>query len=157
MKRMDRDSIKQRQFSNDILDTIPEAILYTTLKGKIIFINRALENLFEIPGKELIGKRIPEILFSLLDPSDHEHLIDKFRKLISGIKVSPFQVKYKNKILEVSPNISLRTRRITATIRNVTESISEALDKNEFRLKKADFSNRIKVEQQLIEKNEDLS
>lgn len=143
-KQSDRALIRQQRLNHDILDTLPEGIAYTSLGGKVIFVNHALENILEVPKEKLIGRNVDDLVKELLDEAYYDQTLGKFHRLTRYLKMGSFQIKYKNKTLEISPNLSKITRRLTITIRDITETIKL-------------IEERKRIEEQLIQKNKDLS
>ncbi len=141
-KRDDRAFLKK--LNHDILDTLPEGLAYATLGGKVIFVNRALENILGIPRNRLIGRKIPDLVKELLDPADHEPTLVRLQNVSNDNKIGSFDIKYKDKILEVCPGVSSTTKRLTATIRDITDTVKLIEDSK-------------RIENKLLENKNDLS
>lgn len=122
---------------HDMLDTVKEGIAYTTLSGKVISVNSSLERILGVPAASLNGRNILTLTKELLTPGDAKVVIMLLKNILAGKEIPPFQIRYRDKILEIGTSINLKTRNLTGMIRDVTETK--------------------KIEGQLIKKNKDLS
>ena len=57
--------------SAEVIDTLPEALLVTSDKGELVYVNRALESLMGYPSSDLIGHHV-----SLLMPAGERTHLD---------------------------------------------------------------------------------
>ncbi|MEA2104116.1 MAG: PAS domain S-box protein [Candidatus Cloacimonadota bacterium] len=106
----------------DIFQNIDEGIAYTTLKGKVISVNKSFEKILNISADEIVGKNIITLTKLLLSGKMIKTVLSNLREILQGKKIEPFEVEYKNKILEVTSNFNSNSGRITGVIRDVTES-----------------------------------
>ena len=128
----------------DVFETISEGIAYTTLSGKLLYINKSLENIIGIPKVNIIGMNVMKIVRDLSTPETARLIIPVISSYIKGKQVDPFQIKYKNRILEITGNINLKTRRLTGTVRDITGSkqTESELQLSEARLRRAELASR---------------
>jgi PAS domain S-box-containing protein len=105
----------------DIFQMVKEGIAYTTLSGKVISINSALEQILQIPREEIVGKNILYLTTKLLSKENIKKTVPILKKLIRRKAGDDFQVEYKNKILEIKTTLNRKTKRLTGVIRDVTE------------------------------------
>jgi PAS domain S-box-containing protein len=136
--------LRQDAVYSDIFETIREGIAYTNLNGRVLSVNKALERILEIPREELIGRNIISLTTDLLSVKEVPRILPLIKGLISGKEIDPFVVEYKGRLLEVYADINIKTGRLTGTVRDVTGSLktSEALEKSESRLRKAELISR---------------
>jgi hypothetical protein len=136
--------LRQEKNFQDIYDTVREGIVYTSLSGKVISVNRSLENILGLTVEGIIGKNILTLTRKLLQPAEAAAVLPLMKSVISGKELKPFEIRYRDKILEISVIINIKTRRITGTIRDITENkkIADALAKSEARLNRAELSSK---------------
>jgi len=128
----------------DILETVSEGIGYATLTGKILYVNKGLEQIFGIPKEKIIGKNAIKITRGFLTSETAKLVMPVLDSLINGKQVDPFQVEYKGRILEVTTSINTRTRRLTGTVRDITQNklAEKAICTSEARLSRAELASR---------------
>ncbi len=135
---------EEQDYFHDIFETVEEGIALTTLKGKVLAVNRNLETIVGVPASNLIGRNITRIASDLLTPENLFFVLPLLKKLILGKEIEPFQVRLNSRILEISSKINRKTRRLTGTIRDITETrkTEDALSKSELRLIRAELASR---------------
>jgi len=106
----------------DIFNSVSEGIAHTTLSGKVISVNDSLVKITGIPKGKLIGKNILKIGASVLSPENAPYVVRLLSQLIRGVKIDPFRVSYKGKILEVSATRNEESGKLTGVIRDITEN-----------------------------------
>jgi PAS domain S-box-containing protein len=105
----------------DIFQTVSEGIAYTTLGGEVLSINKSMEQIFEIPKEQIVGKNILSLAKELLSANNIQKVLPVLFSLIQGRDVQPFEVEYKNKILELTTTINKASGRLTGVVRDITE------------------------------------
>ena len=105
----------------DIFQTVKDGIAYTSLLGKVISINPALEQILQIPREKILGKNILYLAKKLLSKENIKKTVPLLNKLIRGESSVEFQFEYKDRVLEVHPNINRKTKRLTGVVRDITE------------------------------------
>jgi PAS domain S-box-containing protein len=128
----------------DIFETVREGIAYTTLSGKVLSINKYLEQILELPKENIEGKNIIALASALLTANNIRLAIPLLKSLIAGKEINPFQIEYKNKILEITATINRKTKRLTGQVSDITEKvqIERALKKSEARLRRAELASK---------------
>jgi PAS domain S-box-containing protein len=142
--QVEQDLRESQENFEDIFETVKEGIAYTTLRGKLLAINKNLERILGLQAKDLIGRNILRITSDLLTPENVKTVLPVLSNLLRGKEIEPFQLEYKDKILEITASINHSTKRITGSIRDITESkrIEEALLKSEARLRRAELASK---------------
>jgi PAS domain S-box-containing protein len=128
----------------DIFETVKEGIGYTTLSGKVLSINRNLELILGIPKEKIINKNVTKLAKELLSPKNFSIVLNPIRSILKGKGIDPIQFEYKDRSLEVSVNINARTKRLTGSFRDITESksINDALSISETLLRRAELASK---------------
>jgi PAS domain S-box-containing protein len=136
--------LKTVNIHKDIFNTVRDGIAYTTLTGKILSVNQSLEKILEVPQGTLVGKNILNLANELLSAAEANQVTRLLKKVVSGKATGPFQVRYRKKILEITVDVNLKSRNLTGTIRDITETrkISDALSRSEARLRRAELSSK---------------
>ncbi|HNY14686.1 MAG TPA: PAS domain S-box protein, partial [Bacteroidales bacterium] len=131
-------------YFHDIFETVGEGIALTTLKGRVLSVNRRLSEMIGAPAEKIVGRNILQIAPDLLTQENLAHVLPLLKDIVLGKAIDPFNVKINNRILEVSANINRKTRRLTGTVRDVTQSkiTEDALSKSEIRLIRAGLASR---------------
>jgi PAS domain S-box-containing protein len=106
---------------SDIFQTVSEGIVYATLSGEVLSINNSLEKILEIPRERIIGKNILSLVKDLLSGENIKKVLPVIVRLTHGKEIQPFEVEYKNKLLEVAASINRNSGRLTGVIRDITE------------------------------------
>jgi PAS domain S-box-containing protein len=112
---------KSEVLFKDVFESVNVGVAYTTLQGKVLAINKCLEEIIELPKEELIGKSISSIIKKILSAKNLKKSIPVVTSLLQGKNVKHFQIEYKNKILEISATYDRISGRITGVIRDITE------------------------------------
>jgi len=144
-KTVKEEDIKNgHDYFHDIFETVGEGIALTTLKGRVLSVNRRLSEMIGAPAEKIVGRNILQIAPDLLTQENLAHVLPLLKDIVLGKAIDPFNVKINNRILEVSANINRKTRRLTGTVRDVTQSkiTEDALSKSEIRLIRAELASR---------------
>ena len=125
----------------DIFNTVSDGLAYTSLTGKVISVNDALIEILDVKREDIEKKSILELAARLLDEKQNSVVRPLLELIIKGTNVEPFIVRYKNKYLEVGARLNLNSRRITGTIRDITDKVraDEAVKNSEMRLRRAEL------------------
>ncbi|MFZ5940907.1 MAG: PocR ligand-binding domain-containing protein [Bacteroidota bacterium] len=123
----------------DIFQSVVEGLAYTTLTGRVLAVNSNVENILGLPKEMLVGKNILSLAGSLLKGEQVKKVVPYLKGLIEGKNINALTIEYRDKILELTTRISLKTRRITGSIMDVTERIrsEEMIRQSEERFRKA--------------------
>lgn len=133
-----------QDYFQDIFETVKEGIVLCTLGGKVLAVNNNIAKIAGVPAGKLLGRNIIRIATDFLNAEDLFHVLPLLKNLILGREIEPFQVRFKNSILEVSANINRKTKRLTGTVRDITETrkTEDALSKTELRLIRAELASK---------------
>ncbi|MFN8240208.1 MAG: histidine kinase dimerization/phospho-acceptor domain-containing protein, partial [Bacteroidales bacterium] len=126
----------------DIFETVREGIAYTTLTGEVVYANDALLKIIDIPEEKILGHNIVRLAMSFMEARYLQELLPNLKKLVTGTPVPNFTIHYRDKILEVGFNINFKSKRLTGTLRDVTEKnrTDRALKQSENRLLRAELA-----------------
>lgn len=106
---------------NDVFQTLEEGLAYTSLKGEVLAVNQRLLDILDLSKKELLGKNIVLLTKKLLTGANITKTLPLITKLVLGKTVEPFQIKYKDKTLEIKAILNKESKRITGIISDITE------------------------------------
>jgi len=144
LRKVEENLRESEENFRDIFETVEEGIAYGTLRGKVLSINKNLEKIIGIPGEKIVGRNIMRVSKDLLSLENFNIVIPLLHDVVRGNPIRPFEVRFREKLLEVSVSINNRTRRLTGTIRDVTESrkIQNELKISETRLRRAELASK---------------
>jgi PAS domain S-box-containing protein len=116
------DALKQSEiYFADIFENANIGLAYTTLDGKILAMNKALEEIVETPKEKIIGKNLIQIARHFLKGKNLETAMSSINDLLAKKTVKPFQIEVGNKILEVTANSNKNSDRLTGIVHDITE------------------------------------
>jgi PAS domain S-box-containing protein len=141
---VERSLLKTANIHKDIFNTVRDGIVYTNLTGTILSVNQSLAKILELAQETLVGKNILTLVNDKLSTAEATQVTRLLKIVVSGKAIGPFQVRFLEKILEITVDVNLKGRNITGTIRDITETrkISDALSRSEARLKRAELSSK---------------
>jgi PAS domain S-box-containing protein len=131
-------SLKESEiYFKDIFEHVSVGVAFISLDGKVLAINRTLEGILELPKEDIVGKHIIRLAKKLLSLKDISLVVPVLTSLLQKKKVKPFQIEYKNKVLEISTRCNIKSNRITATVLDISERklANEALLESEERFR----------------------
>lgn len=105
----------------DVFESVTVGVAYASADGKVLALNRALEEILEIKREDIIGKRIVYIARKLLTGKNLKTVLPKIADLLQKKDLLPFQLEYKGKILEISTNSNEKSDRLIGIFRDVTD------------------------------------
>jgi PAS domain S-box-containing protein len=108
-------------YFSDVFESVNVGVAYTSMDGRLLAMNSCMAEIAELPKEEFIGKNLLSIVPKILSMNNIAIALPKLTALLEGKPVNPFQIEYKDKILEVSLNRNVRSKRLTGIIRDITE------------------------------------
>jgi len=100
-KKMEETLKESEQKLKDIIDTSPDAIVWTDTMGKVTLVNRKGCELTGFSKNELIGKNFMDV--EALTQKSKEKILENFMKRIEGIDTPPYEVEVVAKNGETIP------------------------------------------------------
>jgi|GEM_PF-2474117 len=128
----------------DIFQTVKEGIAYTSLSGKVLSINPALELMVGIPKEKIINKNLLVLAKDFLTLNNMKKVAPILTDLIQGKDVEPFQFEFRNKILEINVTINRQSKMMTGVVRDITERMQTEMELI-IAKEKADEGNKLKT------------
>jgi len=117
---------ENRRLFEHIFESVQDGIVYATLTGEILAVNWALERIVEIPRSRLLGMNGLSLARKLLSGSGSKSVISLVTRILGGESVPPFQIEFREKVLEITPTIDLSGKRITGVVRDITAMVNQA-------------------------------
>ncbi len=126
----------------DIFQTVKDGVAYTSLTGKVLMVNDALQMMLGLPRSEIVGKSFIKLARELLTDEYLKLALPNLKGLLQGKDFRNFVFEYKDQILEISARVNLKTRRMTGVVRDITEQVytEKVLRQSEERFRKAFFT-----------------
>lgn len=121
----------------EIFNVINIGIIFVNKIGTVVDLNPALCKMIDIPRSKIVGKSAMYLAKKLLTGKDLLRCLKVIPASLAGKDIEPFELRYNNKILEISAPFSKSTTLETAIISDVTNKrkIAMALQKSENRYK----------------------
>jgi PAS domain S-box-containing protein len=105
----------------EIFESVSVGVVYATLTGDILAINKTLEVITGIKREDVVGKSLLIVAKKLLTADNVKYVTPIITNLLKNKHIKPFQLKYKNKILEISSSGDSKSERLTGIVRDITE------------------------------------
>lgn len=112
---------QNQEILTDIFESVKEGLTYATLKGKIISVNKALLEILELNQEDVIGADLKVITKKILPVKSFISVLPKIVNVLNGTDIEPFELEYKNKVLEISAVYNSNSERIIGVFRDITE------------------------------------
>lgn len=104
-----------------IIQNISEGIVNLNLHGKILHVNKALVDIAQVPVEKIINRNVIKLVKELVQFSEVPQILQKVKIGLSGKTLEPFELTYKQKVLEISVSFNKNTKTITGIIRDITK------------------------------------
>ncbi|HZX10472.1 MAG TPA: PAS domain S-box protein, partial [Acidobacteriota bacterium] len=155
MRKKTEEALRVREsYFRDIFETADIGIVYSSLGGKVIEVNKALEEILGIPSQEITGKNMITLTREFLPLKNAKQILPIIKDILKGRKIRPFEINFKDKVLEVSSTYNPESKRITGLLKDITDSknaekkIKKSLQEKEVLLK--EIHHRVKNNMQVI-------
>jgi PAS domain S-box-containing protein len=110
-------------YFTEVFDSVNEGITYTTLGGKVLAANDALEKILGVPKDKIVGKSAFSLARKFLNAKNIVIAIPALKAALQKQEIKSVRLEYRDKILEVSSTSNPDSKRITGIIRDVTELV----------------------------------
>jgi len=121
-KKVEEALLESQKDLSDIFENVKDGIAYATLTGKIVSVNKQLEEIADVSQDKLIGKSVLKLVKDQLNAKNFKIILPIIKNLLIGKGVEPFEIEYNNKILEITTSINKSTKRVIGVVRDITES-----------------------------------
>ncbi len=125
-----RDS--EQKFRN-IFENAGDGILYINKEAEILDANSAFTEITSVPKQEVIGISVYQLAEKIIDEQNLPSIKEIIKRSLKKQNPIPFEVKFKNKILEVNPRQRSEDGNIIGIVRDITEQkrTNQALKKRD--------------------------
>ena len=106
---------------HSVFNTAGDGMIYADSEGVIVDVNSRFTEIVGIPKDELVGKCGIELAKRMLSAEDIPNVLRWVMESIAGRTEYSFEVKYRDKVLEVLVPKSEVTENATAVVRDITE------------------------------------
>ena len=105
-----------------IFEGLPEGIVYTDKKGKVLKVNQRLADMSSIPKQDLIGQNVSALAKNFLSAKTLSAALNLIANVLKG-KAAHMELEWDGTIIEATaPFIQEETQGMTFILRDVTES-----------------------------------
>ncbi len=119
-KKAEQALVKSEKRFQEIFESVKEGIIYVDLNGTVLYVNKAMADITGIPVKEIVNKNAYHLAKKFVSVRDLPGLLKKLTQALQGKTLEPFELRYKDKILELSSNYTKNSRQVTSSIRDIT-------------------------------------
>ncbi|MGB8953677.1 MAG: PAS domain S-box protein [Candidatus Aminicenantales bacterium] len=120
-QRVERErKLSEEKFRN-IFNSVGEGIVYANRRGVVLEVNPAFIEITGIPQDELIGQPGHKLAKKFLKGKDLARTLKNIRSIVSDKPVKPFEIRFRNRRLEMSGAKAGEHQGITAFVQDVTE------------------------------------
>jgi PAS domain S-box-containing protein len=121
-RKLAEEKLKENQeILNDIFNSVNEGIIHTDLAGNLIAVNDAVEKITGIKKHELINRNSIILATKFLTIKNVSKIIPIVNSVIKGKEIKPFELEFNGKILEINTRYNSTSKRITGTLRDITD------------------------------------
>lgn len=104
-----------------IFKSATDGLIFLNKKGIVLDVNEALTRITGITRNQLIGKHANELARLFVKPKDIPRIFKHIVSFFAGNVIPPYELEYKNKILEIQATIEHESAGFTTSIRDITE------------------------------------
>lgn len=97
-----------------------DGLIWMNKDGIVQDINDAFVRITDIPPDQVIGKRAAALANKFVRKRDVPAILRRIASFISGVAVQPYELRYRNKILEIHSAVMHESGGYTATVRDIT-------------------------------------
>jgi PAS domain S-box-containing protein len=135
------EALKQSElYFSDIFENVNVGLAYISLDGKLLAVNKTLEDIIEVPKNEIIGRSLLPLVRKFLSDNNIKVAVPALTAILQKKNIEPFQIEFRGKILEISANSNKNSDRLTGVVRDITE-LKEA--ENEIHKLNAELEKRV--------------
>ncbi len=116
------EALKQSElYFSDIFENVNVGLAYVSLDGKLLAVNKTLEDIIEVPKNEIIGRSLFPLVRKFLSDNNLKVAVPALTAILQKRDIEPFQIEFRDKILEISGNSNKNSDRLTGVVRDITE------------------------------------
>lgn len=104
-----------------IFHSAGDGILYVDKQGRVLEANEAFSLITGLSAQDVVGEKVLDLATHLAPERVRADVVEKVETLLIGAPISPFEVEFNNRFLELSSPRGMTRGGITAIIRDVTE------------------------------------
>jgi len=104
-----------------IFKSVNEGIIYYNKAGTVLYVNETLEKITGIAMDDLIGKNALSLAKKMVPKNQRLLVLKKLGSVLRGSSIKPFELEFKDKILEISTFYIRDTKHLTTIIRDISE------------------------------------
>ena len=108
-------------YFSDIFENVNVGLAYVSLNGELLAVNKTLEDIIEVPKNEIIGRSLLPLVRKFLSDNNIKVAVPALTAILQKKNIKPFQIEFRDKILEISGNSNENSDRLTGVIRDITE------------------------------------
>ena len=121
-RKQAEEALRQSElYFSDIFENVNVGLAYVSLDGELLAINKTLEDIIEVPKSEIIGRSLLPLVRKFLSDNNIKVAVPALTAILQKKNFKPFQIEFRDKILEISGNSNKNSDRLTGVIRDITE------------------------------------
>lgn len=121
-RRLVEELAKSEEQYQAIFEGLPEGIVYTDKKGKVLKVNQRLADMSDIAIEDIVGKNVATLAKNFLSAGTLSTALGMIANVLQG-KAAQMELEYEGRILKASaPFIQEETQGMTIILRDITTS-----------------------------------